>query len=114
MRRERTGRWREAQESYQRINLQFPDGRYAAHAQRRIDLRADHFAIQMGVFTNRRNADRLVTELRQQEVGAYVHEELRSGVHYFVVLVGRHDTYEEVISALGRMKGYVRKAVIWP
>lgn len=111
---ERSGRWSDALEAYRQITLEFPGGRYARHAHRRLQLRADSFSVQLGVFGSRRNADRLVRELRQQNVPAYVREELRDGERCFVVVAGRYNAYEDAIQALARMKGYVPRAVLWP
>jgi len=111
---ERTGRWGDAQTVYRQLVSRFPSGRYAAVASRRVELRADHFAIQCGVFSQAPSADRLVAELRQQGLEAYVRPEVRNGQACRVVCVGRYATYREAIAELARVRGYVSNAVLWP
>jgi len=111
---ERTHRWSKALIAYRSIVSSFGRGAYAAAASRRLTLEAQRFAVQCGVFARRENADRLVHELREENLNAYVRGERRNGTSYHVVLVGRYDTYADATSALARVRGYIPKAVLWP
>lgn len=112
--RERTGRWREAEAAYRAILSGFPRGPYAEQAQRRLELQADHFSVQCGVFADRRNAEALARELSAAGLDAHVRPETRAGQACHVVLVGRHATYEAALDALAQVKGHVPGAVLWP
>lgn len=111
---ERMGRWLDAQQPYQRIVTQFPTGRYASQAERRISLQAGHFAVQAGVFSEPSHAERVVTELRADGLPAFVRREARDGATYNVVIVGRYDSYDEATRMLARVRGYVPGAQLWP
>jgi tetratricopeptide (TPR) repeat protein len=111
---ERQGLWRAAQTPYRHILRNFPDGAYAAAARRRLELNADHFAVQVGVFSSRENADRLVAELRDQGLETYVRRELRRGESFHVVLHGRYQSYSQAVADLARVRGHVPAAVLWP
>jgi len=111
---ERTGRWLEAQGSYRALADHFPVGAHAAAARRRIQLNADHFAVQCGVFSRRENADRLRTDLKAQGLEAYVRPEPRDQRTMYVVLVGRWASYAEARQQLAAARAHVRDAVLWP
>ena len=111
---ERSGRWAEARAPYQRIVDQFPARGLAAAAQRRLQINADHFAVQCGVFSQRKNAESLMIDLERQGLAARIRQEPRRGVPMHVVLVGHYATYEQALQELARVKGYVPKAVLWP
>lgn len=111
---ERTGRWTEAQGSYRALVDHFPVGVNAAAARRRIQLNADHFAVQCGVFSRRENADRLRMDLKANGLEAYVRQEPRDQRTMYVVLVGRHASYGEARQQLAAVRVHVRDAVLWP
>lgn len=111
---ERTGRWDDALVVHRQIVSEFPRGAYLTAAERRLRLRADHFTVQCGAFTDRRNADRLLAELIRDGLDAQVRQEHRPDGIYHVVVVGRYPSYGEAIAALGRVRGYVESAVLWP
>jgi outer membrane protein assembly factor BamD (BamD/ComL family) len=111
---ERTGRWSAAAAPYRRIAAQFPTGVYAEGAQRRLQLNADHFAVQCGVFSQMDNANQLVAQLRKQGLRTYVQPEQRKDGACYVVLEGRYGGYPEANQALARVRGYVPQAVLWP
>ena len=111
---ERTGRWTEAQGSYRALVDHFPVGVNAAAARRRIQLNADHFAVQCGVFSRRENADRLRMDLKANGLEAYVRQEPRDQRTMYVVLVGRHASYGEARQQLATVRVHVRDAVLWP
>lgn len=111
---ERTGRWAAAPATYRRILSEQPNGAYSGLANRRLQLNADHFAVQCGVFSQPPTADRLAADLQQKGLPAYVQREVRNGQTCRVVLVGRYATYPEAISGLARVRGYVSDAVLWP
>jgi tetratricopeptide (TPR) repeat protein len=111
---ERSGRWSEALMSYEHVVHDYPAGPYAGNAQRRLQLQADHFAVQCGVFAEQANADRLVADLAERGLSTYVRGENRGGQQCFIVLHGRFTSYEDAIDALAQAKGYVPGAVLWP
>ena len=111
---ERCGRWSDSLAPYRRIVAQFPASSVRAAAQRRLQIKADHFAVQCGVFSSEDNAVRLVNKLRQEGLRARVRTEPRGGVRMKVVLVGRFTRYDDALRELSRVKGYEPKAVLWP
>jgi len=111
---ERTGRWKAAQATYRRIIAQFPRGAYREPAERRLQLEADHYAVQCGVFTRAENARRLASELAERGLRVYVRQERRGDALYHVVLEGRYTSHREATQALARVRGYVLGAVLWP
>lgn len=111
---ERTGRWSAASTPYRRIVAQFPSGVYAEAAQRRLQINADHFAVQCGVFASMENANQLVGQLRKQNLRTYVQPEQRKGAACYVVLEGRYGSFREANQGLARVRGYVPQAVLWP
>lgn len=111
---ERSGRWAAAREPFRRIVTEFPRSSAARDAQRRLQINADHFAVQCGVFGELRNAQSRAIELERQGISAYVRREPRNGVFKHVVLVGHFSTYEQAKHELARVKAYVPDAVLWP
>lgn len=111
---ERTGRWSDARAAFDRIVTSFPTGVYAERAGRRLQLGADYFAVQAGVFSQVGSAERLAQELRGGGLDAYVRREARGSQEFHVVLVGRYDSYATAMATLRRVRGLVPEAVIWP
>ncbi len=111
---ERLGKWSAAQTPYRQIVTRFPRGVYAEAAERRLQLGADYFAVQCGVFTRMENANELAARLREQGLRTYVRPEPRKGAACYVVLEGRYSSYREANAALARVRGYEPQAVLWP
>lgn len=113
---ERSGHWSEAQGCYRDIATGFPGGRYAAVARRRLQLNADHFAIQCGAFRERDNAETLSRSLGREGLSAYVRRELRGRTALYVVLVGRYATYDDALRQLAMVRQFeiAKDAVLWP
>lgn len=111
---ERCGRWNAVREPYERIVSEFPTGGAGRDARRRLQIKADYFAVQCGVFAGLKNAENLVTDLGRQSLRARIRREPRNGVFMHVVLVGQYTNYEQALHELARIKGYVPKAVLWP
>ncbi len=111
---ERAGRWSAAQTVHRRLAAEFPQSSYAARAQRRLQLRPDHFAVQAGVFARPDGAAQLISALRGHGIEAYTSRERRDGRDYNVVLVGRFNTYAAAKAALTKVQAHVPTAVIWP
>jgi tetratricopeptide (TPR) repeat protein len=111
---ERTGHWSAAQGPFRRIVGEFPQGTYAATAERRLQLNADHFAVQCGVFSRMENANQLLERLKQHGLRPQVRPEERKGTSCYVVLEGRYGSYQEANQALSRVRTYVPDAVLWP
>jgi TolA-binding protein len=112
--RERTSRWEAAEAAYRRVVQLFPSGRYSDLARRRLEVGAASYAVQCGVFSNPRNAERLENQLRRNGLDPRVEQEARDGRPYYVVLVGKYKDYEAACNALAQVKGYVPQAVLWP
>jgi len=111
---ERGGRWSQARRFFERLVREFPTSELTAVAQRRLQINADHYAVQCGVFASPRNAERMVRDLQRDGVQAYTQTETRGGTPVQVVLVGRFAAYEDALRELARVKGFVPKAVLWP
>jgi len=111
---ERTGRWSAAQASYRQLVDQLPRSNLADDARRRLQLEADHFAVQCGVFSRPENAGRQQSQLKENDVDAYVRRELRGGKTVYVVLVGRFTAYADARRQLAAVRAVVPDAVLWP
>lgn len=111
---ERSGRWSQALRTFGQLVERYPAGTYAPLAKRRLELRAENFAVQCGVFEQEASAQRKVGELKQSGFDAYTRREVRGGRQMIVVLVGRFRDYDDAIRMLRRVKGYVPDAVLWP
>jgi tetratricopeptide (TPR) repeat protein len=111
---ERTGRWENARRTFRRIVDEFPQSSVASDALRRVQLGADHFSVQCGVFSSLTNAENLVRQLEQDGFAPTVQREPRNGVMVYVVQVGRFNKYEYALQELARVKGYIPTAVLWP
>jgi tetratricopeptide (TPR) repeat protein len=111
---ERGGRWPASKAAYRRITETFPSGRYAELARRRLQLDADHFAIQAGVFSSAQRAAERAEELDAAGLTAFVRQEMRGDENYHVVRVGRFDSYDEAIGMLARVRTFVPDAQVWP
>lgn len=112
--RERMGQWSGARTAYHRVVTGFPRGPYAGLAARRLQLRADHYAVQCGVFARVGNAQKLATRLRSAGFDPVVREELRGGRSMQVVLVGQYTRLDAAKGALAQVKNIVPEAVLWP
>lgn len=111
---ERCGRWSDAQAVFRRIVYELPKGNYSDAALRRIETKPDYFAIQCGVFAERRYADKLLAELKSGGLAARIQPEKREGTPHYVVLVGRYASWAEATRNLPGVMRYVPKALIWP
>ncbi len=111
---ERSGLWSAAATPYRHIVSQFPQGPYTRAADRRLQLRANHFAVQCGVFSSAENARRLVADLEDRGLATYVRQEQRDGARKYVVFEGYYESFGPAKRALARVRGYVRDAVLWP
>jgi tetratricopeptide (TPR) repeat protein len=111
---ERCGRWKAAREPYERIVSEFPTGGAGHDARRRLQINADYFAVQCGVFASLKNAQNLVTDLERQGLRARIRREPRNDVLMHVVLVGQYTDYDQALHELARIKGYIPNAVLWP
>jgi tetratricopeptide (TPR) repeat protein len=111
---ERMGRWGEAQAAFGRVAADFPESNVAAAARRRLQLKAESFAVQCGVFLSQDNAQRLASELKQAGLPAYIRTESRDTGRVHIVLVGHYASYDEATTELARVRGRVPEAVLWP
>ncbi len=111
---ERAGRWAAARGPFAQLARELPGGHYARLAERRLALRADHFAVQFGAFSRAENAQEMAGQLAQYGLRTQVSAEPRNGTTYYVVLEGRYRDFAEATRGLARVKGYVADAVLWP
>ncbi len=111
---ERCGQWSESWRTFERIARELPEAPQAEDARRRVRLKADHYAIQCGSFSQRRNAESLVRQLELRRLRAYVREDPRPRGTRYLVLVGRYTTYEQARAALPRIQDLVPEAFVWP
>jgi tetratricopeptide (TPR) repeat protein len=113
--RERMGQWQAALNAYTELVRTFGSGVYVAAAQRRLELRADHFAIQCGAFRERANAETLRADLNGKALDAYIQEEFRGRTAMYIVLVGRYASYDDARAQLAMIKQqFVPDALLWP
>lgn len=112
--RERSGDWPASRDAFAEILAKFPHGNYATAAQRRIWIKADHFAVQCGVFAVALNAEILERRLRGENLPAYTRVEPRRNGRRQVVLVGRLARYEDAVQQVAVVRKHVPDAVIWP
>ncbi len=111
---ERCGQWSEAWQTFARIVRELPDAPQAKDARRRARLRADHYAIQCGSFSQRSNAENLIRRLELHRLRAYIREDPRPRGTRYLVLVGHYSTYEQARAALPRIQDLVPEAFVWP
>jgi tetratricopeptide (TPR) repeat protein len=109
---ERLGRWSEAQAAFTQAARQFPNTACGRLARRRLELRANCFAIQCGSFADQANAAKLAARLQAGGLAAWVRRDPSGG--RCVALVGHYPTYADAQRALDQVRGQVRDAVIWP
>jgi len=95
---QRQGRWEEADRQFDRLIYLFDRTELARLAGRRIRCRA--WAIQAGAFERKGGAETLAERLRRAGLSATVTYTLVDGRAMFLVLVGRHATYEQAAAAL--------------
>ncbi len=112
---ERMGRWQAALGVYADLVRTFTSGAYAPAARRRLELRADHFAVQCGAFRQRSNAESFQTELSSKALDAYIQKETRRRTAMYVVLVGRYAGYDDARAQLAMIKEHFAvDALLWP
>jgi len=111
---ERSGRWEEAREAFAQIPRRVPGSQLVGGAERRLQLNAEHFAVQCGVFVERGNAEALRSSLAKSGFPASVRREPRPEGSRYVVLVGKYTAYEEAVRQLGAVRRQVPQAVLWP
>jgi tetratricopeptide (TPR) repeat protein len=111
----RAGRWREATQYYARILHRFPNSPIAADARRMAGWQHEYFAIQLGAYQDAGNAERAVQAYRTRNLD-FVQMENHpwSGRVLWVVMTGRHRTYEDAVAALNRIRSIVPDASIIP
>jgi len=113
--RERLGQWRLALGHYAELTRLFSSGQYVKPALRRLDLRADYFAVQCGAFRTQTNARNLVTDLTRKGLNVNIREETRGRTPLYVVLAGRYENYDDARGQLEMIKkNFVPDALLWP
>jgi tetratricopeptide (TPR) repeat protein len=112
---ERLGQWQVALRSYDELARTFTSGTYAQAARRRLELRANHFAVQCGAFREKSNAENLQADLNNKALDAYVQGETRGHTAMYVVLVGRYASYDDARAQLAMIQEqFVSDALLWP
>jgi len=112
--RERSGQWPGALDAFEQLMQRMPGSRLVEAAKRRLSLRASHFAVQCGVFSQQSNADNLQLDLERKGYLAYVRQEPRDNRTMNVVLVGRFADYATALAELARVQQDVPDARLWP
>lgn len=112
--RERQGRWSAALPHYDTLLREFPRSQFASAAKRRLRLRADHFAIQVGSFAQLQNARNLQSNLARENLRTEIVSDVQDQGSRYLVLVGRYLTYEEAARALPVVQQWESRAFIWP
>ncbi len=112
---ERIGQWGATSRFYAEITRTFTSGPYVKAAQRRLQLNANHFAVQCGAFRERVNAENLQTDLNRKGLDAYIREETRGRTAMYIVLAGRYADYDDARGQLALVKKhFVSDALLWP
>ncbi|MCA9242877.1 MAG: SPOR domain-containing protein [Phycisphaerales bacterium] len=112
--KERQGKWDSARAECARIVREFPKSPFAEFAQRRLDARPDHFAIQCGEYNEPGVAEKAAVALRNLGFEAYTRPEERGHRTLHVVLVGRYARFEDAEAALANVRWQVAGAEVWP
>lgn len=111
----RAGRWREATQYFARILHRFPSSPIAADARRMAGWQHEYFAIQLGAYQDAANAERAVQAYRTRNLDFVQMENQPSGGRVlWVVMAGRHRTYQDAVAALNRIRTIVPDANIIP
>jgi tetratricopeptide (TPR) repeat protein len=112
---ERMGQWPTAAKCYAEITKTLAGGSYGAAAYRRVQLDADHFAVQCGAFRDQGNAETLRGNLEGKGLSAYIRAEVRGRTPMYIVLVGRYGDYDEALRQLAMIQQqFVPDAILWP
>jgi len=112
---ERLGQWQAALRFYDELARTFTSGTFVKAAQRRLGLRADHFAVQCGAFRQKSNAENLRADLERKGLEAYIYEEVRGRTAMYMVLAGRYASYDDARGQLATIKEhFVSDALLWP
>lgn len=112
--KERQGKWDAAREEFGRIASEYPTSAFAEAAQRRLDARADHFAILCGEYNEPSVAERHAGRMRHLGFEVYVRPEERAFKTVYVVLVGRYERFEDAEAALPDVRWQSGNAQVWP
>lgn len=107
---QRQGRWREADQQFNRLIYVFGDSQFPSSAERRVHARA--WTVQAGAFENRSHALALVEKLRGHGLDAQSLPLLADKGPRFVVLVGRHASYEAADVAAGDVRRHEPQAFV--
>jgi tetratricopeptide (TPR) repeat protein len=113
--RQRGGEWSEARRAFESLLRTYPTSPEAEQARRRAAWPHEHFAIQCGVFGNSANAQRMLEQLRRENLQAYT--EAHGGQRWgsaSAVRVGRFRDYGAAARALPTVKRVVADAYIVP
>jgi len=95
---QRKGRWREADEQFDRVAHVFAGTEVARRAERR--LRCLAWTVQAGAFASKRLAHADAARLRAKKLSPIVRSVTDAGRLCFVVQVGWYDSYERAAAAL--------------
>ncbi|MBS3733546.1 MAG: tetratricopeptide repeat protein [Phycisphaerae bacterium] len=89
---QRRGKWNDAALQFRRVMHYDPDGELARRSERRAPCRA--WTVQAGAFREQGNAAEAAAALSARGLSATVQPELDEDRLLFLVIVGRHGTYE--------------------
>jgi tetratricopeptide (TPR) repeat protein len=108
---EKQGRFDEARAYLERIATDYPKGFYAREAQERLERGDLFFTVQVGSFSDKKNAQILVNELKDFGMASHLSIS-KSGLRTFHrVRIGQYDTKREAEQVASRLrkKGYLTK-----
>lgn len=112
---ERLSRWGESRGPFAEIVKHFPDSNFADAAARRLRVQPEHYAVQVGAFYERENAETLRFQLERDGLTAWLRTEPRNRQTMYVVLVGRFASYDQALGQLAMIqREFVPDAVLWP
>ncbi|MCY2929924.1 MAG: SPOR domain-containing protein [Planctomycetota bacterium] len=110
---QRMGKWEEAAVEFHRVMELFKNSPFAAQAARRVN--ASGWTIQVGAFKVKSAADQAVAKLRQSGIAADARPTTEGGQGLaFLVQAGSYASYEDALSALGRIRQSHHDAFIAP
>lgn len=89
---QRRGQWADADLYFDRVMYLFPESELARHAATQV--RATHWSVQAGAYTDAAQAEGLAGQLRQAGLSARVDKDMRDDKLLYLVRVGNYQTVE--------------------
>ena len=111
---QRAGRWKDAALQFGRVIRTFPNSSVAAQAHRLVSWPHEYFTIQLAVYANSDQASAAVESYKTKGVDAYVESMSHEQRIVWVVMTGKHPTYDEAQTGSKRVQQIEPKAVTLP